>query len=132
LEKYDYRSARQYVTGTLTGPDFARGLANVSELDARQRYPLAIRSPEQVAATGAARQTVNLTADVMKRLSATDTSPTAADYVLMQQTIERAEHVTQDGNAWRYALQSGDRWSVATVEDDVLTDWVMQDTPEAS
>ncbi|WP_413164969.1 hypothetical protein [Escherichia coli] len=47
LEKYDYRSARQYVTGTLTGPDFARGLANVSELDARQRYPLAIRSPEQ-------------------------------------------------------------------------------------
>ncbi|MFO6425593.1 hypothetical protein ACLBOM_00635 [Escherichia coli] len=27
LEKYDYRSARQYVTGTLTGPDFARGLA---------------------------------------------------------------------------------------------------------
>lgn len=24
LEKYDYRSARQYVTGTLTGPDFAR------------------------------------------------------------------------------------------------------------
>lgn len=132
LEKYDYRSARQYVTGTLTGPDFARGLANVSELDARQRYPLAIRSPEQVAATGAARQTVNLTADVMKRLSATDTPPTAADYALMQQTIERAEHVTQDGNAWRYALQSGDRWSVATVEDDVLTDWVMQDTPEAS
>lgn len=45
----------------------------------------------------------------------------------MQQTIERAEHVTQDGNAWRYALQSGDRWSVVTVEDDVLTDWVMQD-----
>ncbi|EIX4134059.1 phage head morphogenesis protein, partial [Escherichia coli] len=68
----------------------------------------------------------------MKRLSATDTPPTAADYVLMQQTIERAEHVTQDGNAWRYALQSGDLWSVVTVEDDVLTDWVMQDTPEAS
>ncbi|HBE4455090.1 TPA: phage head morphogenesis protein, partial [Escherichia coli] len=40
--------------------------------------------------------------------------------------------VTPDGNAWRYALQSGDRWSVVTVEDDVLTDWVMQDTPEAS
>ncbi len=64
----------------------------------------------------------------MKRLSAADTPPTAADYALMQQTIERAEHVTQDGNAWRYALQSGDRWSVVTVEDDVLTDWVMQDT----
>ncbi|EFE7718471.1 phage head morphogenesis protein, partial [Escherichia coli] len=71
-------------------------------------------------------------ADVMKRLSAADTPPTAADYVLMQQTIEQAEHVTQDGSAWRYALPSGDRWSVATVVDDVLTDWVMQDTPEAS
>ena len=65
-------------------------------------------------------------------LSAADTPPGVSDYVLMQQTIERAEHVTQDGNAWRYALQSGDRWSVATVEDDALTEWVMQDTPEAS
>ncbi|TQN84367.1 UNVERIFIED_ORG: SPP1 gp7 family putative phage head morphogenesis protein [Citrobacter freundii] len=132
LEKYYYPSARQYVTGSLTGPDFARGLANVSELDTRQQYPLAILSPEQVATSGAAQQAVNVTAQVMKTLSGTDTPPTVADYVLMQQTIERAERVTQDGTAWRYALQSGERWSVATVEDGVLTDWTLQDTPEVS
>ncbi|EOZ4638862.1 phage minor head protein [Enterobacter cloacae] len=131
LEKYDYRSARQYVTGSLTGPDFALGLKNAGQLDARQRYPLAVLSPEQVSQTGADRQTINLTAPVMQLLAARTTPPAVADYVLIQQTIEQAEHLTQAGTAWRYALQHGERWSVATVEDGNLTGWTMTDNPEA-
>lgn len=127
LDKYEYQSARQYVTGSLTGPDFGRGVQNVAHLDSRQRYPLAIRSPAQVSQTRALGQTVELTAPVMQQLAASDTPPALSDYVLIQQTIEQAEELTQDGNAWHYARRYGERWSVATVEEDELTHWVMQD-----
>ncbi|MFJ1218940.1 phage head morphogenesis protein [Yersinia enterocolitica] len=130
LEKYDYRAARQYVTGALTGPDFARGVANVSQLDAQQRYPLAVLSPAQVSTTGAERQTINLSATVMKQLAASETPPTLSDYVLMQQTIEHAEQIKQDGAVWRYSLPYGQRWSVVTVKDDILTNWALQNTPD--
>lgn len=131
LDKYSHQSARQYVTGSLTGPDFARGLENVTQLDARQRYPVAVLSPEQVSKTAASGQTVNISAPVMQTLAAREIPPAVSDYVLMQQTIEHAEHITQRDNAWHYSMQHGERWSVATVEGDGLTNWTMQDTPEA-
>lgn len=129
LEKYHYESARQYVTGSLTGPDFARGVTNVAKLDDRQRYPLAVLSPSQVDKTGAALQTVSVGAPVMRQLAGAATPPALSDYVLMQQTIEQAAKMAQNGTAWRYSLQTGERWSVATVEGDELTGWTIQDSP---
>ncbi|NTZ40670.1 phage head morphogenesis protein [Enterobacter sp. JMULE2] len=129
LEKYHYESARQYVTGSLTGPDFARGVTNVAKLDDRQRYPLAVLSPSQVDKTGAALQTVSVSAPVMRQLAGAATPPALSDYVLMQQTIEQAAKMAQNGTAWRYSLQTGERWSVATVEGDELTGWTIQDSP---
>ncbi|UAN55454.1 phage minor head protein [Serratia sp. JSRIV004] len=129
LEKYDYLSARQYVTGSLTGPDFAQGLKNVTQLDKQQHYPVAVLSPSQVRQTAAEFQAVNIGATVMQQLASTGAPPRLSDYVLMQQTIENAQQLTQDGKAWRYAMKSGDRWSVATVDGDELIAWSMQDTP---
>lgn len=129
LDKYYYQSARQYVTGSLTGPDFALGVKNVAQLDKQQRYPMAILSPSQVSKVAATGQTVNVAAPVMQQLAARETPPALSDYVLMQQTIENAEKMTQRGSAWRYSMQHGDRWSVATVDGDALTDWTIQDTP---
>lgn len=129
LEKYHYESARQYVTGSLTGPDFARGVTNVAQLDDRQRYPLAVLSPSQVDKTGAALQTVSVGAPVMRQLAGAATPPALSDYVLIQQTIEQAAKMAQSGTAWRYSLQTGERWSVATVEGDELTGWTIQDSP---
>lgn len=131
LDKYYYQSARQYVTGSLTGPDFALGVQNVAQLDAQQRYPMAVLSPTQVSKVGATGQTVNVAAPVMQQLAARETPPAVSDYVLMQQTIENAQQMTQNGSAWRYSMQHGDSWSVATVEGDALTDWTIQDTPGA-
>ncbi|MTH47483.1 phage head morphogenesis protein [Intestinirhabdus alba] len=131
LDKYHYASARQYVTGSLTGPDFARALRNTAQLDARQRYPLAVLSPDQMGHTGADRQTVSLSAPVMQQLAQRDTPPLMSDYVLIQQTIENAQTMTQSGNAWRYSMQYGKRWSVATVQGGELTGWALQDTPGA-
>lgn len=129
LDKYYYQSARQYVTGSLTGPDFALGVQNVAQLDKQQRYPMAILSPSQVSKVAATGQTVNVAAPVMQQLAARETPPAVSDYVLMQQTIENAEKMTHSGSAWRYSMQHGDSWSVATVEGDALTDWTIQDTP---
>ncbi|MFX2607057.1 phage minor head protein [Enterobacter mori] len=131
LEKYYYESARQYVTGSLTGPDFARGVENVAQLDSLQRYPLAVLSPSQVSRTAAELQTVSVSAPVMQQLASAATPTTLSDYALIQQTIEQAEQLVQDGDAWRYSMQYGERWSVATVEGDALTNWTLQDTPEA-
>lgn len=129
LEKYYYESARQYVTGSLTGPDFALGVKNVAQLDNQQRYPLAVLSPSQVSKTAAELQTVSVSAPVMQQLASGTTPPALSDYVLIQQTIEQAEQLAHDGKAWRYSLQYGERWSVATVEGDELTGWQMQDNP---
>lgn len=129
LEKYYYESARQYVTGSLTGPDFALGVKNVAQLDSQQRYPLAVLSPSQVSETAAELQTVSVSAQVMQQLASATTPPALSDYVLIQQTIEQAEQLAHDGKAWRYSLQYGERWSVATVEGDELTGWQMQDNP---
>lgn len=129
LEKYYYESARQYVTGSLTGPDFALGVKNVAQLDNQQRYPLAVLSPSQASKTAAERQTVSVSAPVMQQLASAATPPALSDYVLIQQTIEQAGQLAQDGKTWRYSLQYGERWSVATVEGDELTGWQMQDNP---
>lgn len=129
LEKYYYGSARQYVTGSLSGPDFALGVKNVAQLDNQQRYPLAVLSSSQVSKTAAELQTVSVSAQVMQQLASAATPPALSDYVLIQQTIEQAEQLAHDGKAWRYSLQYGERWSVATVEGDELTGWQMQDNP---
>lgn len=129
LDKYYYPSARQYVTGSLTGPDFALGVKNVTQLDGQQRYPLAVLSPSQVSKVAATGQTVNVAAPVMQQLASRETPPVLSDYVLIQQTIENAEKMAQSGSAWRYSMQHGDNWSVATVDGDALTDWTIQDTP---
>lgn len=129
LEKYDWQAARQYVTGSLTGPDFARALAAPGALASEQRYPLAVLSPAQTQTTGATLHTVQVSAPVMQQLADGETPPTLSDYVLMQLTIERAEQITGSGQQWRYALQHGERWSVVTTDRNQLTGWTMQDTP---
>ncbi|PPA30457.1 phage head morphogenesis protein [Aeromonas jandaei] len=129
LDKYEYRSARQYVSGSLTGPDFGWALANVAQLDSRQRYPLAVRSRDQVVQAGAQGQTVHVGAAMMQSLASHTTPASVGDYLLMQQTIEQAEQIVQDGDAWRYGRQHGKQWSVATIEGDTLTGWAMQDEP---
>lgn len=128
LEKYDWQSARQYVEGSLSGPDFARGVQNVAKLDAKQQYPLAVLSPSQRSATGTQLQEVAVTAPVMQKLA--KAAPTPAQWQLISQTIQNAESITPSGSAWKFTQAQGDKWSVATVEDNALTDWSLQDNPE--
>lgn len=124
LEKYEYQSARQYVSGSLTGPDFALGLQNVGKLDKQQSYPLAVLSPSQREATGNGLQGVNVTAPVMQQLAASATPPAVSDYLAMQLAIENATRTLPAENGWRYAVQNGERWNVATVNtDNQLTSW---------
>ncbi|NVM78894.1 SPP1 gp7 family putative phage head morphogenesis protein [Duganella sp. SG902] len=56
LDSYDYQVARQYIRGTIKGPDFQRFFAGKSQED----FPVAVLKPSDVAAIGALSQTVYL------------------------------------------------------------------------
>lgn len=113
LDKYATQAARQYITGSLTGPDFARGLAQALAGDAspQQMYPVAMLdgAPDSL-------RTVSVAQTAMPELSA-DT----AGFVAAQQTIENPAHVvTADDMTW-YARQADNVWQVAGVRERQLT-----------
>ncbi|EKA7629040.1 minor capsid protein [Salmonella enterica] len=113
LDKYATQAARQYITGSLTGPDFARGLAQALAGDAspQQTYPVAMLdgAPDSL-------RTVSVAQTAMPELSA-DT----AGFVAAQQTIENPAHVvTADDMTW-YARQADNVWQVAGVRERQLT-----------
>lgn len=113
LDKYATQAARQYITGSLTGPDFARGLAQALAGDASQQqtYPVAMLdgAPDNL-------RTVSVAQTAMAELSA-DT----AGFVAAQKTIENPAHVvTADDMTW-YARQADNVWQVAGVRERQLT-----------
>lgn len=113
LDKYATQAARQYITGSLTGPDFARGLASALAGDAspQQTYPVAMLSGEPDAL-----RTISVAQTAMPELSGD-----VADFVAAQQTIENPTHtVTHDGMTW-YARQADNVWQVAGVRERLLS-----------
>lgn len=113
LDKYATQTARQYITGSLTGPDFARGLASALTGDAspQQTYPVAMLSGEPDSL-----RTISVAQTAMPELSGD-----VADFVAAQQTIENPTHtVTHDGMTW-YARQADNVWQVAGVRERLLS-----------
>lgn len=113
LDKYATQAARQYITGSLTGPDFARGLASAlaGEASPQQTYPVAMLSGEPDTL-----RTISVAQTAMPELSGD-----VADFVVAQQTIENPTHtVTHDGMTW-YARQADNVWQVAGVRERLLS-----------
>ncbi|HFJ2098217.1 TPA: phage minor head protein [Salmonella enterica] len=113
LDKYATQAARQYITGSLTGPDFARGLAKAlaGEASPQQTYPVAMLNGEPDSL-----RTVSVAQAAMPELSAE-----ASGYVAAQQAIENPAHVVEhEGMTW-YARQEDNVWSVAGVREHQLT-----------
>lgn len=120
LDKYATQAARQYITGSLTGPDFARGLASALAGDAspQQTYPVAMLPGEPDTL-----RTISVAQTAMPELSAD-----AADFVAAQQTIESPTHtVTHDGMTW-YIRQADNVWQVAGVRERLLSALKQGDT----
>ncbi|EPW1436739.1 phage minor head protein [Salmonella enterica subsp. diarizonae serovar 16:z10:e,n,x,z15] len=113
LDKYATQAARQYITGSLTGPDFARGLASALAGNAspQQMYPVAMLPGEPDTL-----RTISVAQTAMPELSGD-----VADFVAAQQTIENPTHtVTHDGMTW-YARQADNVWQVAGVRERLLS-----------
>ncbi|EBK5482868.1 phage head morphogenesis protein [Salmonella enterica] len=113
LDKYATQAARQYITGSLTGPDFARGLASALAGNAspQQTYPVAMLNGEPDTL-----RTISVAQTAMPELSGD-----AAGFVAAQQTIENPTHtVTHDGMTW-YARQADNVWQVAGVRERLLS-----------
>lgn len=121
LDKYDYRVARQYVHGTLTGPAFtgwyqrmsgavdkaaAAGMARdamqktlAADLVTGQRYPVAVLDDAERDLIGTATRTVWLSDDTLLKqtINRTGQSIGLQDYWKVQGVIEQATLIVRDG-----------------------------------
>lgn len=121
LDKYDYRVARQYVHGTLTGPAFTgwyQSMANTveraaaggmgkqamqktlaPELVAGQRYPVAVLDDAARDLIGTQTRTVWLSDDTLLKqiINRTGQSIGLKEYWKVQDVIEQASLIVRDG-----------------------------------
>ncbi|PHM22542.1 phage head morphogenesis, SPP1 gp7 family domain protein [Xenorhabdus ehlersii] len=116
LDKYPQPAASQYVTGTLTGPDFIRVFNEALKQDAPsslQRYPVAVRPRSG----GLQSDPVTVDAPTLKRL-ADKARIDLADYLALQQIIEHPErqHLAKDGTQYYGAMRAGVWWIVSVRE----------------
>ncbi|EDQ9668108.1 TPA: phage head morphogenesis protein [Salmonella enterica] len=119
LDKYETRPARQYITASLTGPDFARGYAQAKagKAQAAQSYPVAMRDGEP-----GQRRMISLMQTDMAAQVRRDSPVTLADYLLAQQAIESPTRVIDVPPLRCYALEWQDGWVVSVVREHMLTD----------
>jgi SPP1 gp7 family putative phage head morphogenesis protein len=133
LDKYPTTAARQYVTGSLTGPDFLRGFSQATAITAQpvpaQRWPVAVLAPVTTPEP-IAQQTVTVSAPVMQTLATSGV--TAADYLLAQQAIESPERVTVTAQGVRYLIHRDGEQIVAIVKDGELVQLLRTTTRQAA
>lgn len=128
LDKYPTPAARQYITATLTGPDFVRGyiLAQAGTLDSEQHYPVAMLA-----------QPVEGSRVVQVRGSALTTMATAAEpvtpamFLLAQQVIQHPAKMVTRGDAVWHCLERRGEWWVAQVRAGELLTLVHGDALDA-
>lgn len=118
LERYHPAAASQYVTGTLTGPDFSQGYqqaVTAAQPPPQQRYPVAARAAGDTQRT----QPVYADAPTLKRLS--EQEITQSDYLFVQDIIEHPQQTRRDDDGTEYyASFFRGQWWVVTVRDNRL------------
>ncbi|SPW34059.1 Uncharacterised protein [Edwardsiella tarda] len=108
LDKYATPAARQYITATLTGPDFVRGytLAQAGTLDSEQRYPVAM-----LAQPVEGSRVVHVQGSTLTTMANADEPVTPAMFLLAQQRssiqLKQSSMVAQFGIAWSGRANGG-------------------------
>ncbi|PHM47097.1 phage minor head protein [Xenorhabdus miraniensis] len=125
LERYHPLPASQYVTGTLTGPDFIRGFQRALKTETpspRQRYPVGVRP----VTGGQQSDPVYVDAPTLKML-ADEAQIGLGDYLAVQQIIEQPErqHQAQDGTRY-YGAARAEIWWIVSVRDGQLLNVIKQ------
>lgn len=136
LDRYPVDTARQYVRGTLTGPDFARWYQQLDSAVAErlaagqsvnairqalavgQRYPVAVLSDEYQAQLGAQSQTVWLSDDTLAKQLANRQGQEVglADYWRVQEILERPQLVIAERDYHLKFIKQQGRWWAAVVK----------------
>lgn len=136
LDRYPVDTARQYVRGTLTGPDFARWYQQLDSAVAErlaagqsvnairqalavgQRYPVAVLSDEYQAQLGAQSQTVWLSDDTLAKQLANRQGQEVglADYWRVQAVLEGPDLVLEERDFHLRFLLQANRWWVAVIK----------------
>ena len=142
LDRYDYRVARQYVQGVLTGPAFAGwykelggGLAELraanpgldsaalrtlaaEQVAVGQLYPVAVLDDVSRELLGATTRVVRVSDETMlKQLIHRDGQDLGlADYAMLQETIEQAQLIVRDSESTLVFIRRGGRLYHAAIK----------------
>lgn len=108
LDKYATPAARQYITATLTGPDFARSYrkAIAGTVDKQQRYPVAM-----LANPIDGSRVVSVDGATLQNMATGTPTVTSEMFLLAQQAIQHpAKTVEQQGATWYCVMRQGEWW----------------------
>lgn len=113
LNAYDFPIARQYVQGSVTGPDFARFVAGAGKIEGE--FPVAVLAPAEKEILGAKAQQVLLSADTLAKQTAAHPEIALGDYQKLQ-TIMDAGEVYRQGDQRLVFIKLDDVWYRAVVK----------------
>lgn len=136
LDRYPIDTARQYVRGTLTGPDFARHYQQLDEvvterlaagqsvaeirqaLTMGQRYPVAVLAADDVTRLGSDSQTVWLSDDTLAKQLANRQGQNVVleDYWRVQTVLERPQLIIAERDYHLKFVNMQGRWWTAVVK----------------
>lgn len=113
LDAYDFQLARQYVAGSVTGPDFARFVAAAGRTQGN--FPVAVLQPADRELLQATSQTVLLSDATLAKQAAAHPEIALADYRKLQAIMDTGE-VYRQGDLRLVFLQIDGAWYRAVVK----------------
>lgn len=122
LEKYDYKTAKQYTQGVVTGLPFQyffqkTAKQNINEIKkAPEIMPVAILSKNNKKILGAKSQVVNLSNETLKKQLETHPEIVLSDYHKLPDIIEQAEVITQEGSNKLIFLKDENKYKLAILK----------------
>lgn len=136
LDRYDKETARQYVRGSLTGPDFAQSYRRIEDQVAQRiasgqslaeirpavavgsRWPVAVLGDDDMARLGAQNQTVWLSDETLVKqlVNRQGQGVDVADYWRVQDVLERPALVIAERDYHLKFIRQDEKWWVAVVK----------------
>lgn len=105
LGKYDADIARQYVQGSITGPDYKRFFEAAGKI--KGVFPVAVLPDDYMIKIGAKSRVVQLSDETLQKNVTKHPELSLVDYQHLQSIIEKAQVIVQDGNTTLVFIKIG-------------------------
>lgn len=114
LSKYDPDIARQYVQGSITGPDYKRFFEAAGKV--KGEFPVAVLPDEYMEKIGAVSRIVKMSDETLKKNITNHPELVLADYQRLQNIIENAQVIVQDSDVKLVFMQLDNKIYYAAIK----------------